>query len=567
MVHFQGCTHQEEEGAKEMNGEEGEKGLSGDYRVMLLVGALILSLILLFLPTVFPELNYGGLRYGLDLDGGSWLQLRPEGALVQIDADMGQIISQEYGALLNETITLTRESSSEVSFTTNKIVTDKQIESLGYGEATVLTRGGVTTIDLQLSKTQVITTYLENKFKTEVVIIEDRDGSWLEIRKKTSAEELESLLIPVKGSILAYKDGVSPTTLADTKIILENKLNLFGLSDIKPTIVDNEFILIDLAGIDIDTALDLAGTPGKFEIRIQTEGNETQHAIYGDDIQSVGFHKTDTYGVWGVPFTLTQQGADTLKEVAIETNAVNDPDNHNVIMLLDNKEIYSAPLSKDLADSLKYVPVQQMSASFGTDTGSKERAKQLETHLRAGALPVNVEVIGSGQVPASLGAQFKELTAIAGLLAIIVVSFVIYLRYRRKEIMLPMILTSLSEVIMILGFASAVKWQLDLPAIAGIIAVIGTGIDHLVIITDEVLYEGKLPPTKVYLTRISRAFGIIFAAAATTIIAMIWLVWMGFGAMRLFAMTTIVGVLIGVLIARPAYARIIKEVLKEEQEE
>jgi len=550
-----------------MNGEEGEKGLSGDYRVMLLVGALILSLILLFLPTVFPELNYGGLRYGLDLDGGSWLQLRPEGALVQIDADMDQIISQEYGALLNETITLTRESSSEVSFTTNKIVTDKQIESLGYGEATVLTRGGVTTVDLQLSKTQVITTYLENKFKTEVVIIEDRDGSWFEIRKKTSAEELESLLIPVKGSILAYKDGVSPTTLADTKIILENKLNLFGLSDIKPTIVDNEFILIDLAGIDIDTALDLAGTPGKFEIRIQTEGNETQHAIYGEDIQSVGFHKTDTYGVWGVPFTLTQQGADALKEVAIETNAVIDPDNHNVIMLLDNKEIYSAPLSKDLADSLKYVPVQQMSASFGTDTGSKERAKQLETHLRAGALPVNVEVIGSGQVPASLGAQFKELTAIAGLLAIIVVSFVIYFRYRRKEIMLPMILTSLSEVIMILGFASAVKWQLDLPAIAGIIAVIGTGIDHLVIITDEVLYEGKLPPTKVYLTRISRAFGIIFAAAATTIIAMIWLVWMGFGAMRLFAMTTIVGVLIGVLIARPAYARIIKEVLKEEQEE
>ncbi|MBE0524466.1 MAG: preprotein translocase subunit SecD [Methanosarcinales archaeon] len=550
-----------------MNGEEGEKGLSSDYRVILLVGALILSLIILFLPAVFPELNYGGLRYGLDLDGGSWLQLRPEGALVQIDADLGQIISQEYGALLNETITLTKETTSEVSFTTNKAVTDKQIESLGYGQATVLTRGGITTVVLQVSKTQVITRYLENKYKTEVVIIEDRDGLWFEIRKKTSAEELESILIPVKGSILAYKDGVSPTTLADTKIILENKLNLFGLSDIKPTIVDNEFILIDLAGIDIDTALDLAGTPGKFEIRIQTKGNETQHAIYGEDIQSVGFHKTDRFGIWGVPFTLTLQGAEALQQVAIETNAVNDPDNHNVIMLLDNNEIYSAPLSKDLADSLKYVPAQQMIASFGTDSGSKERAKQLETHLRAGALPVNVEVIGSGQVPASLGAQFKELTAIAGLLAIIMVSFIIYLRYRRKEIMLPMILTSLSEVVMILGFASAVKWQLDLPAIAGIIAVIGTGIDHLVIITDEVLYEGKLPPTKIYLTRISRAFSIIFAAAATTIIAMIWLVWMGFGAMRLFALTTIVGVLIGVLIARPAYARIIKEVLKEEQDE
>ncbi|MRG77782.1 MAG: preprotein translocase subunit SecD, partial [ANME-2 cluster archaeon] len=353
--------------------------------------------------------------------------------------------------------------------------------------------------------------------------------------------------------------------LAKTKEILEDKLNLFGLSDVKPIIVERKFILIDLAGIDIETAMDLAATPGKFEIRIQTEGNESIHAVYGEDIQTVGIHEANN-GVWGVPFTLTQQGADLLREAAIETNAVNDPLNHEVIMYLDDGVIFSAPLNDRLADNLKIMPVQDMSASFGTDTGSKESAKQLESHLRAGALPVNVEVIGSGQVPASLGAQFKELTAIAGLLAIIMVSFMIYLRYRKKEIMLPMIITSISEVVMILGFASAVKWQLDLPAIAGIIAVIGTGIDHLVIITDEVLYEGKLPPTKVYLARISRAFGIIFAAAATTIIAMIWLFWLGFGALKGFALTTIIGVLIGVLIARPAYARIIKEVLKEEQE-
>lgn len=272
-------------------------------------------------------------------------------------------------------------------------------------------------------------------------------------------------------------------------------------------------------------------------------------------------------GSWGVPFMMTPSGAKAFRQVAIDTNAVNDYNNHNVIMYLDDEVIYSAPLSPELAQSLKIVPLQDLRASFGSDSESEEKSKELESHLKAGALPVNVEVIGSGQVPASLGSQFKELTAIAGLLAIITVSFMIYLRYRRKEIMLPMIITSISEVIMILGFASAIKWQLDLPAIAGIIAVIGTGIDHLVIITDEVLYEGKLPPTKVYKTRISRAFGIIFAAAATTIVAMIWLVWMGFGALKGFALTTIIGVLIGVLIARPAYARIIKTVLKDDESE
>lgn len=548
-----------------MNGEEGERGLSSDPRVMLMVGAIFISLILLFLPAVFPELGVGGLKYGLDLDGGSWLELKPEGAIVQVDADMGRIIAQDYGVFLNETVTITQQTISSVTFETRQSVTAKGIESLGYGQAAVSGRGGVYIIVLQTDKNTAITKYLENQYKTEVAVFDDEDGIWYEIRKKTSPDELAAIMQQVDGSVVEYQDGVSLATLTETKEILEVKLNLFGLSDVKPVIEGREFILIDLAGIDIDTAMDLAGTPGKFEIRVQIGNNESVHAVYGEDIQTVGYHRMDN-NVWGVPFTLTQQGADALRQVAIDTNAVNDPDNHEITMYLDNRVIYSAPLSHELAQSMRNVPIQDLVASFGSDTGSEDNAKELESHLKAGALPVNVEVIGSGQVPASLGSQFKELTAIAGLLAIITVSFMVFLRYRRKEIMLPMIITSLSEVVMILGFASAVKWQLDLPAITGIIAVIGTGIDHLVVITDEVLYEGKLPPTKVYNARITRAFGIIFAAGSTTTIAMIWLVWMGFGALKGFALTTIVGVMIGVLIARPVYARIIKEVLKESKD-
>jgi preprotein translocase subunit SecD len=173
--------------------------------------------------------------------------------------------------------------------------------------------------------------------------------------------------------------------------------------------------------------------------------------------------------------------------------------------------------------------------------------------------------MGSGQVDAALGAQFKKQALFAGLLALLAVALVVFRRYGKKEILLPMVGTSICELIMILGVAATINWQLDLPAIAGIIAAIGTGIDHLVIITDEVLYEGKLPSTKVYLERITKAFGIIFAAAATTIIAMSPLVVMGFGALKGFAITTIIGVLIGVLIARPVYGKVIKVVLDEAQ--
>jgi len=124
-----------------------------------------------------------------------------------------------------------------------------------------------------------------------------------------------------------------------------------------------------------------------------------------------------------------------------------------------------------------------------------------------------------------------------------------------------MLATSFSEIIVILGFAAIIGWQLDLPSITGIIAVIGTGVDHLIIITDEVLAGGTLPPAQLYRTRLAKAFSIIFAAAATVLVAMSPLLFMGFGALKGFAVITIVGVLIGVLIARPAYAVIIKDML------
>jgi preprotein translocase subunit SecD len=130
-----------------------------------------------------------------------------------------------------------------------------------------------------------------------------------------------------------------------------------------------------------------------------------------------------------------------------------------------------------------------------------------------------------------------------------------------------MVGTSISEIIMILGVAALIKWQLDLSSIAGIIASIGTGIDHLIIITDEVLYEGKIPSTmSAFSSRIGKAFVIIIGAASTNIIAMAPLVVMGFGTLKGFAITTIIGVFIGVIVARPVYGVVIKELLEEKGE-
>ena len=165
--------------------------------------------------------------------------------------------------------------------------------------------------------------------------------------------------------------------------------------------------------------------------------------------------------------------------------------------------------------------MKSLSATTGTGDEGQRKANELQIHLRAGALPsVKVDVIGAGQVSAELGSRFKSQVLIAGLIALILVAIVVSLRYKQPNIVIPMLSTSFSEVIIILGFTVLVGFQLDLPTIAGIIRIIGTGIDHLIIITDEVLAGGAMPPDKVYRSRLTKAFAIIFSAAATVVVAM-----------------------------------------------
>jgi multidrug efflux pump subunit AcrB len=59
--------------------------------------------------------------------------------------------------------------------------------------------------------------------------------------------------------------------------------------------------------------------------------------------------------------------------------------------------------------------------------------------------------------------------------------------------------------------------------------------------------------------------GIIIGSAATTVAAMLPLPFMGFGALTGFAVTVIIGVVVGVGIARPAYASIADYILGEDE--
>ena len=97
---------------------------------------------------------------------------------------------------------------------------------------------------------------------------------------------------------------------------------------------------------------------------------------------------------------------------------------------------------------------------------------------------------------------------------------------------------------------------------AAIIIVIGTAVDHLVVITDETV-KGEVSATD-WKVRLKNALFIIFGAYFTAVASMTPLLWAGAGLLKGFALTTIAGVSFGVLIARPAYAVVVEMLLHHE---
>jgi preprotein translocase subunit SecD len=163
----------------------------------------------------------------------------------------------------------------------------------------------------------------------------------------------------------------------------------------------------------------------------------------------------------------------------------------------------------------------------------------------------------------SLAEEFKLYSLITGIVAVVAVAGAVFLRYGDPKVAAPMLVTAMSEVVILLGFAAAISLPLDLSHIAGFIAVIGTGVDDLIIIADEVMSEGEVHSSRVFQSRFRKAFWVIGAAAATTIVAMSPLAVLSLGDLQGFAIITILGVLVGVLVTRPAYGDILRSLLTD----
>lgn len=264
--------------------------------------------------------------------------------------------------------------------------------------------------------------------------------------------------------------------------------------------------------------------------------------------------------------TISKEGAERFAALTKDMRIVPDIANRGRFVLengfidlyLDKKLITELSIDRGLKG--KAVTDPAITGFRSTQAEAIKEKLTLQSILQSGALPVTLTVERTDQISASLGSEFIKSLMIAGAIAAMAVIAVVFARYRNLKITAPMVFTSLSEVIIILGAASLIGWTIDIAAIAGIIAVIGTGVDAQIMIVDELIMGRERVFT--FKEKIKRAFFMIFSSAATVVAAMLPLLFIGVGVMRGFAITTLLGVFIGVFIARPAFSRIAEKIME-----
>ncbi len=381
-------------------------------------------------------------------------------------------------------------------------------------------------------------------------------------------------------------ESISDENVTDMINVLQNRLDVFGLSDVyireAKDLQGTQYVLIEIAGLSKRDVQKILESQGKFEARIGddvvfTGGKKDIQFVCRNDGTCSGIRSCNavsggqTQCSFQFQIRLSPDAAAHHAEVTKDIPVVTSQSGSQVLekkidFYLDDALVSSLDIGADLKGSA----VQDIAIS-GPGVGDSQEAAAadaqqemefLQSVLITGSLPYDIEIVKIDTISPSLGDEFLSNAFLVMALALVGVALVIYFRYRRMIIVIPMVLTMLFEIFLTVAFAPILKWNLDLVSIAGIIAAVGTGVDDQIVIADEVL-RGEQNQTS-WKVRMKNAFFIIFSAYAVTLAAMLPLFRAGAGLVRGFAITTIVGVTIGILITRPAYAAFVEKMLRKE---
>lgn len=331
------------------------------------------------------------------------------------------------------------------------------------------------------------------------------------------------------------------TALDTVESMLRQRLDTLGYTEATIAKMGTDRIRVEIPGIDDpEDALKKLGSTAKLEFldssgNVILEGKDVKEAVanYGQTSES------SMGSQYYVSLTFNDSGRQKFADATEEMAKLASSSKNYIDIELDGENISRASVSYRIdSDSC------MISGNF-----SKDEAVYLAELISSGQLPVVLREIELRYVGPTLGSEALASSIKAGLIGTLIVMLFMILVYR-----LPGLVSAIALVSYISIFAVLIivfKVNLSLPGIAGIILTIGMAVDSNVVIYERIKEElntGKSTRAAVK-SGFGRAFSAILDSNVTTIIASVVLWYFGTGAVRGFAITLFIGVVVSLFTA------------------
>ena len=343
----------------------------------------------------------------------------------------------------------------------------------------------------------------------------------MEAQTDATGEELESLM-------------------EQTRAVMDNRVNQLGVAESSVTIEGDNRIRVEMPGVDdAEEAIAAIGKTAQLQFiladgTVIMNGNQVKDAYVGTD---------GAYYIIGLEFTsegakLFEEG--TRKAVSGSVTPVISGMAYNEIGIALDNEIISHPSVKEVINSTTC----QIEGNF-----TSEEASTTAALIRGGALPVELVEIQSSVQSATIGADALDKSIIAGGIGLMLVFVVMLVFYGMLGLVADIAL--LLYVVMYLWSMVAMGVVLTLPGIAALILSIGMAVDANVIIFARIKEEicaGKTIRVAVN-SGFKNALTTVLDAQITTLIAAVVLYEVGTTAVKGFALTLMIGIVISIFTA------------------
>ena len=315
-----------------------------------------------------------------------------------------------------------------------------------------------------------------------------RQTGFLEFKLVLDAADTEELLRA------KYPDGLPP----DTEIVFQREK---GLPDQKP---EERRVL---AAYLVKKTPDLTGD-------FLTDARSSLDNVHG----------------WVVNFAFNSEGARRFAKLTGENRG------KHLAILLDGM-VYSAPELRERIGGGR---------GFIHGRFSSRDAADLAVILRAGSLPIPVQIEEERTVGPALGADSIRRGINASILGLLLVAGFAIWYYRLAGVYATIALVA--NLIMLIGVMSMTRATLTMPGIAGLVLTLGMAIDANVIIYERIREEllvGKSPRAAIR-TGFNKALWTILDAQITTLLVALVLYQYGTGPIKGFAVSLSVGIVTSV---------------------